>query len=90
MEYGVWPGMVQRSVIWVFLTHKSLEKKTGKLMQYLRLAIQGPIFPVSDTEFEGVGDGRGCGDCILGSNMANPAMFIMPVLASGNNASVGQ
>ena len=27
--------------------------------------IQEPIFPVSDIEFEGGGDGRGCGDCIV-------------------------
>jgi hypothetical protein len=36
--------------------------------------IQEPIFPVSDTEFKGGGDGRCCGDCIFGSNRPNLAI----------------
>ena len=37
------------------------------------LTIQEPISLVSDTEFRGGGDGRGCGDCIFWSNRPNPA-----------------
>jgi hypothetical protein len=32
---------------------------------FYRLPIQEPIFSLSNTEFEGGCDGRGCGDCIF-------------------------
>jgi hypothetical protein len=56
--FGAWTGCGD-----ITSPHKNLVK--NRKTNFLRLTIQEPIFPVSDTEFEGGGDVRGCGDCIV-------------------------
>ena len=44
---------------------------------FLRLKIQEPVFPVFDTEFEGGGDGRGCGDYNFLVKWAQPSHAVL-------------
>jgi hypothetical protein len=44
---------------------KPSQKNPKNKNNFPRFTTQEPVFPVSDTEFEGGGDGRGCGDCFF-------------------------